>query len=269
MILQVQGNEIFVEDIKPANYKKTIFFIHGWPLSHKVFEYQYTALAYSGVRCVSLDLPGYGNSSKLWYGENYDEMCDIVAKVIRALSLNNITLLGYSMGGALAAKYAAQYNEGNRVTKLILLSAACPCFIKRQGQPYGMTEDQLDILISNVLSDKPRAFSDFSKMMFEQPVSPEFKEWFSKITNQCTVYNAVFGLKALRDEDLRNILRKIDMPTAIFHGVKDRICPVEFAGQMKDSIPNSIYVPFENSGHGIFYEEKDKLHSEIVKFIND
>ncbi len=267
MLLQIQGNDIFIEDVRPANYKKTVFFIHGWPLSHKIFEYQYEALAANGVRCVAMDLPGYGASSKLWYGETYDEMCELTAKVIRALSLNNATLLGYSMGGAIAAKYAAQYNEGNRITKLILLAAACPCFTQKQAQPYGMTEAQVDILISNVLTDKPRAFSDFSKMVFEPHVSQDMRSWFGHIANQCAVHNAVFGLQSLRDEDLRNILRKINMPTAIFHGVKDKICPVEFAHQSREGITAATFVPFENSGHGIFYEEKDKLNNEILKFI--
>lgn len=266
MWLEINGNQIFIEDAKPKNYKKTVLFIHGWPLSHKIFEYQWNILPLMGVRCVGLDLPGYGNSSKPWFFENYDDMCEIIQRVVRALSLNNTALLGFSMGGAIAAKYAAQYNDG-RINKLILLGAACPSFVQRQGQPYGMTEQQVDVLISNVYTDKPRAFGDFAKLVFDGSTSPEFNNWFADIANQCTVYNAIFGLNMLKNEDLRNILRKINIPTAIFHGVRDRVCPIGFAHQMHDGIPDSVFVPFERSGHGIFYEEKDKLNDEILKFI--
>ena len=74
---------------------------------------------------------------------------------------------------------------------------------------------------------------------------------------------------ALRDTDLRSDLSKINIPTVIFHGVKDKICEFALAEQMHKVIKNSTIVPFVNSGHGLFVEEREKFNSELIKFIKE
>ena len=57
------GVKLYVEDINPGG-SKTIVFIHGWPLSHKQFEYQFDVLPAMGYRCIGIDWRGFGNSDK-------------------------------------------------------------------------------------------------------------------------------------------------------------------------------------------------------------
>ena len=65
-----EGVSIYVEDIGSEtgskDVLKPVLFIHGWPLSHKTFEYQFMALHKSGYRCISIDLRGFGRSDKPW-----------------------------------------------------------------------------------------------------------------------------------------------------------------------------------------------------------
>src|SRR5262249_30662987 len=60
---------------------KPIVFIHGWPLSHEMFEYQYTQLAGQGFRCVGITMRGFGKSSKPFGDHNYDVFADDVDRV--------------------------------------------------------------------------------------------------------------------------------------------------------------------------------------------
>jgi pimeloyl-ACP methyl ester carboxylesterase len=71
----------------------------------------------------------------------------------------------------------------------------------------------------------------------------------------------------LRDEDLREDLGKINVPTAIFHGTKDIICGFHLAEQMHAGISDSYIVKFENSGHALFIEELEKFNSELLAFL--
>ena len=71
---------------------------------------------------------------------------------------------------------------------------------------------------------------------------------------------------ALRDTDMRDQLKKIDIPTLIMHGKKDKICSFDLAEQTKKLIPHAVLVPFENSGHSLFLEETKKFNSELIKF---
>jgi hypothetical protein len=76
----VNGININVEDIGTG---KPIIFIHGWPVNHKMFEYQFTELPKHGHRCIGIDLRGFGDSDKPWDGYNYDSMSEIGSNVDR------------------------------------------------------------------------------------------------------------------------------------------------------------------------------------------
>ncbi len=95
------GISLFVEDINPSG-RKTLLFIHGWPLSYKQFEYQFNVLPAMGYRCIGLDWRGFGQSDKPYDGYNFDRLADDLHEVIEALHLEDITLLGHSTGGAIA-----------------------------------------------------------------------------------------------------------------------------------------------------------------------
>jgi non-heme chloroperoxidase len=93
--------------------------------------------------------------------------------------------------------------------------------------------------------------------------------WLHSIGMQASPYAMAQSLIALRDTDLRPELAMIGVPTAIFHAVGDKICPFAFAEQMAKGFNNAKMIRvirFENSGHGLFLEEKDKFNFELIKF---
>ena len=67
--------------------------------------------------------------------------------------------------------------------------------------------------------------------------------------------------------DLRSDLEKITIPTAIFHGKFDKLCPFHLAEQLQNGIVNSKLISFEKSGHALFLEERDKFNDELITFI--
>ncbi|RXN65812.1 alpha/beta fold hydrolase, partial [Clostridium botulinum] len=135
--IKVEPNvKIYVEDLNPEG-NKTIVFLHGWPGSHKLFEYQFDQLPKMGYRCVGIDTRGFGNSDKPWTGYGYDRLSDDVRCVVEALKLHDFTLVGHSTGGAMAVRYMARH-KGHGVSKLALIDAAAPSLIKRPNFPYGL-----------------------------------------------------------------------------------------------------------------------------------
>ncbi len=66
---------LYVEDINPSG-KKTIVFLHGWPLNHKQFEYQFNILPSMGYRCIGIDWRGFGKSDKPMNGYSFDRLAD-------------------------------------------------------------------------------------------------------------------------------------------------------------------------------------------------
>jgi len=111
----MQGNE-FIEvetnvrlHIRDWGQGKTIVFIPGWPLSHEMYEYQFTQLPKQGYRCVGITLRGFGKSSQPWGEYTYDVFADDENKVPEALDLRDLVLIGHSTGGGEVVRYAAQH----------------------------------------------------------------------------------------------------------------------------------------------------------------
>ncbi|HZH96511.1 MAG TPA: alpha/beta fold hydrolase, partial [Flavisolibacter sp.] len=79
---------------------KPVVFIHGWPLSDAMYEYQYAALVDKGYRVIGITLRGFGLSDKPGGAYNYDVFADDIKVVLEKLKVEGATIGGFSMGGA-------------------------------------------------------------------------------------------------------------------------------------------------------------------------
>lgn len=259
------GVHIYVEDINPTS-EKVILLIHGWPANHNLFEYQVDVLARRGYRCILPDTRGFGNSDKPADGYDYNRLADDLHGVIGALGLRNITLAGHSMGGAIAVRYMARYN-GEGVSKLALFGAAVPSVTQRPGFPYGVPPDEITQLVNTAYTNRPMMLENFGRIFFFQNIIPRFNDWFFWLGIVAAGWATAQCAETFRDEALFDDLPKISVPTLILHGLHDQVCRYELALAMKNGIRDSKLVPFENSGHGLMCEEKDKFNQELIRFI--
>jgi pimeloyl-ACP methyl ester carboxylesterase len=256
-----KGVELFVQDWGAG---PPIVFVHGWPLSHRMFENQMLFLADRGFRAIGIDLRGFGESAKPWDGNDYDTWARDTGKVIEALDLRDVTLAGFSMGGAIAMHYASRNSP--RVTRLALLAAAGPYMIAAPGNQHGVPRDAWNGFLQGEVADRAKLKRDFGESFFHNPVSPQLARWFEDIGMQASPRASLRGLEELRDRDLRSELAAIRVPTRIFHGVEDQIVPFALSGEQQRLIRGASVVRFENSGHGLFIDEKEKLNQELAKF---
>jgi len=256
---------IYVEDLNPEG-SKTFVFLHGWPGSHKLFEYQFNQLSMMGYRCIGLDQRGFGKSDKPLHGYNYDRLSDDVRIVMETLELRNVTLVGHSTGGAIAVRYMARH-KGYGVEKLVLCSAAVPSLIKRPNFPYGQTKEAVMDIIQGTLNDRPKMLQDFSAIFFYRNTSAPLLDWFFQLGLEAAGWATAAVAYAWLEEELFYDMGEICVPTLILHGVHDEVCYFALGEAQHKGIKNSILVPFENSGHAVFYEERNKFNEELAHFI--
>ncbi|MEI4768406.1 alpha/beta hydrolase [Psychrobacillus sp. FJAT-51614] len=250
-----QGVNIYIEDVNPEG-KKTILFIHGWPLNHKQFEYQFNVLPSMGYRCIAIDWRGYGNSDKPIRGYNYDRLADDIHVVIRALQLEDFTLAGHSTGGAISIRYMARY-QGYGVSKLVLIDAA---------SPSSVSEEVANMFITETLNDRPKMLRGVADIFFFQYITSPLSDWFFQLGLQAAGWSTAAIMRTLRDENVYNDLNKILVPTLIIHGIHDKVVPFINAQETNKLIKHSQLVPFQYSGHAPFYEERDKFNQLLIQF---
>lgn len=268
---------------------KPIVFIPGLPFGHEMFEYQFTWLPQYGFRCIGISMRGFGRSSQPWGEYTYDLFADDLHSALQTLDLRNITLAGFSMGGAIALRYMARHG-GDRVANLVLCGAAASSFTIRPDFPFGTEPGAVESLIDLCRSDRAKFNAEFSAQLFKDSttVTPQLLDWFQSMGMAASPHATAACLTALRDEDLRNDLKAVQVPTIIFHGVYDKICPFGLTETMTaptDAMPavakamateakaiaggirGAKLIRFESSGHALFYEEREKFNSELKNFI--
>ncbi|MCS4302678.1 alpha/beta fold hydrolase [Chryseobacterium sp. BIGb0232] len=245
-----------------------VVLIHGLPLNDAMFEYQYQELVEKGFRVIGITLRGFGKSSKPFGQYNYDVFADDIEEVIKKLKLENVTLGGFSMGGAIAIHYVAKFGN-KQVSKLALFGAAAPIWTQRSDYPYGLRIEDLNGLIALSKNNRPLLLQNISTIFgaSETSISSELSSWLFSINMEASPYATTQGLIALRDTDLRPELIKITIPTVIFHGTQDKIAEFALAEQMHQGIKGSKLVKFEKSGHGLFIEELEKFNTEFIAFL--
>jgi len=267
----------------------TIVFIPGWPFGHEMFEYQFTKLPHHGCRCIGISMRGFGKSSKPWGEYTYDVFADDLQSVLDSLALRDVTLVGFSMGGAIALRYMARH-KGDRIANLVLCGAAAPYFTTRTGFPLGIEPGAVESLIELCYSDRARLNADIGKIFFSNSntVSPQLLDWFQSLGMEASPHATAACLATLRDSDLREDMQSVNVPTILFHGLHDQVCPFELAETMTapteamsngaEAMPaeeeaaagwirDAKLIRFENSGHALFYEERDKFNAELMNFI--
>jgi len=253
--------------VTDAGEGQVIVLIPGWPLSDEMYEYQYTDLINAGFRVVGITLRGFGKSDKPYGAYNYDVHALDIKRVLDQLEINDATLCGFSMGGAIAVMYVSLYGT-MRVTKLVLAGAAAPSWTQREDFPYNIPKSDVDDLIALNNTDRPKLLSNFAKIFSatESTLNEGIGNWLTAINLSASSYATGKCLMALRDTDLRRDLLKIEIPTLIMHGKKDKICSFDLAEQTLKHIPNAQLVAFEKSGHSLFLEETKKFNAELIKF---
>tara|TARA_R110002051_G_scaffold127873_1_gene201482 strand:- start:5137 stop:6042 length:906 start_codon:yes stop_codon:yes gene_type:complete len=259
-----KGVKLHVTDLGEG---QPIVLIHGWPLSDAMYEYQYQYLSRKGFRVIGITLRGFGKSDKPYGRYDFDVFSDDIKVVLETLKIQNAVLGGFSMGGAVVIHYVTKYDSAH-VSKLALFGAAAPSWKQREGSAYGITEADANGLLIQTMTAREDFIAGLSSAFVakEGNISKNVEKWLENINLEASPYAVTESMRSLLQLDLRPSLSKIKIPTAIFQGTQDKLCPYPLAEELNKGIKDSYIVKFENSGHALYVEEAEKFNTELEKF---
>jgi non-heme chloroperoxidase len=182
------------------------------------------------------------------------------------MSLRDVTLVGHSMGGAVALRYAARFRS--RVSKLVVAEPAAPRFV--YGPKSADLAAGLAGLISGYAEDRSQVVRALTKTFFSthtDVTTDPFLQFFERQgLDGASLVASRAGLLALRDTDLTSDLARISMPTRVFHALHDQIVPYDHGQAVAAAITNARLVTFSTAGHGLYIDERDKFNRELLNF---
>lgn len=257
-----------------------VILIHGWPMSHEMWEYQISNLVQAGCRVIAYDRRGFGRSSKPWEGYDYDSLTDDLNALINQLDLENTILVGFSMGGGEVVRYFTRHGNVHvrnhrRIGKIVLISAITPLLLKTADNPEGVDQSLFDAMIENIKNDRTDFLDTFLKQFFgvtliNKPVSTPFLEYYRTLCAVASPHATIECIKTFSQTDFRKEMQAINVPACIIHGLADKVVPPEpTAEQAALLIPENHAIMYDGAPHGLFYTEKDRLNKDLITFIRE
>jgi peroxiredoxin len=251
---------------------KPVVLIHGWPLSHRMWESQVTALTEAGFRCVAYDRRGFGQSGQPDGGYDYDTFASDLNDLMTGLDLRDAAIAGFSMGGGEVARYLGRYGS-ERVSKAMLLGAVPPFLLKTPDNPEGVDKGVFDGMLEAVRQNRVAFLQQFFPTFYNLDPSAggaeadlvAFSKWIAwgaspLGTQRCVV---AFGTTDFRDD-----LKRIAIPTLVVHGDEDRIVPIEVSGRRSHQmIAGSRFEVIPGAPHGFAATHAQRLNELMLDFL--
>ncbi|MCU1425399.1 MAG: bpoA2, partial [Microbacteriaceae bacterium] len=257
--------ELYYEDHGSG---QTVVLIHGYPLDGSSWERQTRALVDAGFRVVTYDRRGFGNSSKVSTGYDFDTFAADLDAVLTSLDLSDVVLVGFSMGTGEVARYIAKFGAG-RVSKTAFIASLEPFLLQTDDNPTGVPRDVFDGIESAAKADRFAWYTGFYENFYnldENLGSRISQEAVTASWNTATSSAPIAAYAVVPSwiEDFRADVAAVqaaNVPSLIVHGTKDRILPIDSSGRpFHAAFPEAQYLEIEGAPHGLLWTHADEVN---------
>jgi pimeloyl-ACP methyl ester carboxylesterase len=255
---------------------EAIIFIHGLGSYLPAWQKNISELK-NNFRCIAVDLPGYGKSSKEIHSGSLEFYGEVVIELMDRLNIKQAVIAGHSMGGQIGIVMALKYPD--RISKLIL---AAPAGFEEftDGQRQWFRDVMTVELVKTTPTQAIRA--NLIANFYNMPVDAEFMitdrismRGAKYFENYC--YTVVRSVNGMVDRPVSDLLGNITQPTLILFGENDGLIPnpalnggktedIAKSGQTK--IKGSKLVMIPECGHFLQFEKPNIFNNEILLFIS-
>jgi pimeloyl-ACP methyl ester carboxylesterase len=230
--------------------KETVLFIHGagggqytWSYQKGFFEKEFNPII--------IELPGHGESE----GEGEDEIgayAELVLSFVKTIGLQEVFLIGHSMGGAIVQTLALNDPEG---VKGIVLAGT------------GARLKVLSMILDGIKNSFEETVRKINQFAYSRKALPDLIE------------KGVFGMRQCRAEvlygdflacdrfDFIDEIEKIVHPTLVLCGEDDQLTPVKYSQFLLSRIKGSKLEILPNAGHMVMMESPQAFNEKIREFI--
>lgn len=265
------GDYLKIDNTASAYYRQTgkgpdVLFIHGIGASQFIWRELESRLQ-SHYRLTVIDLPGFGRSSKNTLLKlDIESQSQYIAKIIQALDLNPVYIVGSSMGGAIGLWLAT--HKPDLIKKIAVISPATnpdlvplPFFKIPQLSyftSFFINKWSIKSSISRVLTNK--------QLLTEERILYSLKNFYN---HPDSMYCFLLATKTLADPRLPEEFKKTQRDVLILSGLGDQVVKPKYIEELHDLVPNSQLYFHPTGGHHLMEDEPDWVAQHLLTFFEN
>lgn len=205
-----------------------LLFVHGWGVSSAAFTEFFDCLA-RHYRVIAPDLPGFGASRSLDQPVSYVAFADVLARLLDDLGIAAAHVAGLSMGGGVALTFAARHPR--RVRSLVLMApTGCP-YAPLPRLAFNRVVEFAEEMTGGQGHGKGRVARSFVANLLGHPAS------------------LLATVRMLASESILEDAARVEAPTLLLWGDRDRTIPMRLARQFAERLPNATFEVMPDTFH--------------------
>jgi len=266
--IKLDGERIFYEVFGSG---RCVVLIHGAWASHKWWKNQIPVLS-KRYKVIAVDLRGHGLSSELKKPISIDEFSNDIKAILEKEEVEEVALIGWSMGGIISMRYAIE----NDVKALVLIATRA-----HKNYRYDPVRDYIERFEENLykMMSSPYELAKLADDNYRTKVlKEELKEVLSKNVPRELLDWMIEEIKKFPGDplnvalsvsgyELGDRIKEIKAPTLIIIGDEDKVIDPSLSLRLKE-IPNSEVVVLRGAGHYLILERAEEVNTHIISFLN-
>lgn len=242
-----------------------VLLVHGFGGSTYSFRYQLGPLS-EHFRVLALDLPGFGYSDRPTDLDlSHTAHVERLREFLDRMGVERATVIGHSMGGAIAMRLAALYPQ--RVERLVLAAAAAPD--ERFNLPlYPLVRPLLPIPLAVVWSSPRRLRRSVERVVYDRAFITDelWREYFRPMRLRGTAASLIKLMGDVRRDE------PVD-PATVAHrslllwGEADTAVPLRVAHRLHATMPDARLEVVPRAGHLVLEEQPQASTAAILRFL--
>jgi non-heme chloroperoxidase len=258
-----------------AGSGKPILMIPGWSQTAEQFKHQLTGLS-DRYRVIAVDMRGHGESDKPDFGYKISRIAKDTHDLIHALDLNEVNILGHSMGSSVIWNYYDMYGP-ERLSKLLLIDqmpmiTSNPAWSEEERIASGAIFNPQSLYETiNALAgpDGVETTRGFIGNMVTKAIPEEDKAWIIERNLRMPREHAATLLYNHSTQDWRDLIPRITLPSLVVGG-RVSVVPWQSQAWVAEQIPDArleIFEEEDGGNHFMFIEGHEKFNAIVADFV--
>jgi 3-oxoadipate enol-lactonase len=217
-------------------------------------------------KLILMDFRDQGQSSKMPSGYSVDIHVGDILKLLDALAIPKVHLMGVSYGGYVALLFALAHQDRLKTLMLPNTNSFVPNHLKVIGKSWEVAAELNDgekffqlatpVIYSGTFYEKYLEVLMQRQAMFKALLTKEWFDGFIRLSQSIQQYKVTPAQ-----------MQTIKVPTLLIGADKDIITPIELQSILHDNIPDAEFIIIKDAGHGAFLEKMNEFMTIILGFV--